>query len=79
MKNSNGSSARFAAIPQELKHLQIYSVNDVTALLGIHRTTLYRAIKAKAFPPQQTITIGCVGWTRATLEAHLGGFTISAK
>lgn len=70
MKTSIAASA--TTVPLELKHLQIFSPNEVSAMLDIHRATLYRAIKAKKFPPPQKITIGAVGWTLETLEAHLG-------
>ena len=51
--------------------LQLLRPADVTDLLQIHRTTLWRWVAEGRFPKPIRISSGTVAWRRATVEAWL--------
>ena len=49
----------------------VIDCDEVTALLGIHRSTLWRMERAGTFPARIQLTPGRVGWRRAEVLAWI--------
>ena len=49
--------------------MQLLRVKDVERELGISRTTIWRLVKAGAFPPPLRITSKAIAWRRSDIEA----------
>ena len=50
---------------------QILRPREAAARLGIHRTTLWRAVRRGELPPPLHITRGAVGWPESVLVEFL--------
>ena len=49
--------------------MQLLRVKDVERELGISRTTIWRLVKAGAFPTPLRITSKAIAWRRSDIEA----------
>jgi prophage regulatory protein len=50
---------------------RILRLNSVLERTGLSRSTLYRKIERRTFPPQIRISERCVGWRESDIDAWL--------
>ena len=53
------------------KHLRIIRPNDLAALLGVSRVTIWRWERAGALPPKKTLGPRTVGWLASDIETWI--------
>jgi len=49
----------------------IYKISELVAVLGLSRTTIYRAVAAGTFPKPLSLSPRRVGWLAATVDDWL--------
>jgi len=46
-------------------------IDDVIASTGLSRSTIYRMVANKEFPPQHPLTKRCIGWWQSDVDSWL--------
>lgn len=52
---------------------EIIRLKDVSTRIGLGRSTIYRRMKERTFPPSIDLGAGSVGWKQAEVEAWIDG------
>ena len=56
---------------EEEPHRGFYTEKQVRVLYPVSKSTLWREINAKRFPPATRLTRGRVGWAKSVIHEHL--------